>query len=61
MGVATEMGDLPATERLLDERAMAEYRSRLLELAQEADDADSMHDLGRAAARTPSTTHWWPG
>ena len=50
VGVATEMGDLPATDRLLDERAMAEYRSRLSELAQEADDADAMHDLGRATS-----------
>jgi pimeloyl-ACP methyl ester carboxylesterase len=50
MGVATEMGDLPAAERLLDERALAEYRSRLSELAQDADDADAMHDLGRAAS-----------
>jgi len=49
VGADTEMGDRPATERLLDERAMVEYRTRLSDLAQEADDADTMHDLGRAA------------
>jgi pimeloyl-ACP methyl ester carboxylesterase len=50
MGVATEMGGPPVADRLLDEQAIAEYRSRLSELAQEADEADAMHDLGRATS-----------
>ena len=49
VGTATEMGDRPVVEPLVDEQAMGQYRSQLSELAQEADEADAMHDLGRAA------------
>ena len=49
VGGAAEVGDRPVGEPLLDERAMIEYRNRLSELAQVADEADTMHDLGRAA------------
>lgn len=49
VGAAGDLGGRPAPDPVLDHRAIAEYRARLSELAQEADDADAMHDLERAA------------
>ncbi len=46
-GVAHLASSSGSGGKALDERAIAAYRERLVELAQEIDDADAAHDIGR--------------
>lgn len=46
---AVDLGQRPAADALLDDKAIASYRTRLTELAEEEDDADTAGDAERSA------------
>ena len=48
VGSANDLGPRPVSDPHLDEQAISAYRARLHELADEIDQADAAHDLGRA-------------